>query len=507
MGELRDQLRRYAIGMLQRRWMALAVAWLICAIGWAVVAMIPNRYQASARVYVDADAVLTPLLRGIALDDPLAAQIEELQRTLLSRPNLEKLVSETDLSLFVVRPDDLERMVAALGTQIEVVPQTRNLFTITYRNSNPRLAYDVVRTVLGIFVEDKAGASRTDMANAKTFLGEQIASYEAQLREAEAKRAAFRATYMDLLPAEGSGSTKLDAARDSVRQLEGELSDAEGRRDRLTRAIAVTPTSLVTETDAGTGPAGSGSLAEAQATLREMLTTLTDRSPDVIRQRALIAALKSGGGGTTPARGGRSRSEPNMIHQQLEVMLVQAESDVASLTRRVQDAHRERDRLEQIAHDMPSVQAQYVNLNRDYDVLRKNYEELLNRREAMRLDSAADTRADKIKLEVVDPPQVPRIPVFPDRRVLLSLVLLAGLAGGGASAFLLSQLDRSFHTTLELRSLGLPVAGSLSLLPGPDVRRPRQLGLAVAAPGLCLLLLGAAYCALMLHAFAGFALA
>lgn len=493
--------------MLQRRWIALAVAWLICAVGWAVVAAIPNRYQASARVYVDADAVLTPLLRGIALDDPLAAQIEELQRTLLSRPKLEKLISETDLSLAIVRPDDLERTVGALGRQIEVVPQTRNLFTITYRNTNPRLAYDVVRTILGIFVEDKAGANRTDMANATTFLGEQIESYEAQLRDAEAKRAAFRASYMDLLPAEGSGSTKLDAARDSVRQLEGELSDAEGRRDRLTRTIAATPTSLVTEKDGASGSGGSASLSDARATLREMLTTLTERSPDVIRQRALIAAMQESGGGGATADVSRSCSEPNMIHQQLEVMLVQTESDVASLTRRVQDAHLERDRLEKIAHDMPSVQAQYVNLNRDYDVLRRNYEELLNWREAMRLGSAADTRADKIKLEVVDPPQVPRIPVFPDRRALLSLVLLAGLVGGAGSSLLLSQLDRSFHTTLDLRAIGLPVAGSLSLLPTPATRWPRELGLALAGPGLCLLLLGATYFALMLHVFARAAVA
>ncbi len=508
MDELRDQLRRHVSGMLQRKWIALGLAWLICVVGWIAVAAIPDRYQANARVYIDADAVLTPLLHGIALDDPLAAQIEVLQRTLLSRPNLEKLVSQTDLSLQIARPDDLERTVAALGRQIEVVPQTRNLFTITYRNNNPRLAYDVVRTVLGIFVEDKAGASRTDMANASSFLDKQISSYEAQLREAELKRATFRETYIDLLPAEGSGgSTRLDAARDALRRLEGELTDAQGRAGRLTRMIATTPQSLVTETDPAVSGSGGGALAAAQATLREMLTTLTEQNPDVIRQRALIAELRHGGGdGGGGGHGARSRSEPNQVYQQLEVMLVQAQGDVASLTRQVDDARREQARLEQIARNTPSVQAQYINLNRDYDVLRRNYEELLNRREAMRLDAAADTGAQKIKLEVVDPPQVPQIPVFPNRRLLLSAVLLAGLGGGIAGAFLLGQLDRSFHTALDLRAVGLPIAGSLSLLPDaaePDGRRRlRGLGAGAAAVS-ALLLLCATYTALMYQLLAG----
>ncbi len=508
MDELRDQLRRHVSGMLQRKWIALGLAWLICVVGWIAVAAIPDRYQANARVYIDADAVLTPLLHGIALDDPLAAQIEVLQRTLLSRPNLEKLISQTDLSLQVSRPDDLERTVAALGRQIEVVPQTRNLFTITYRNNNPRLAYDVVRTVLGIFVEDKAGASRTDMANASVFLDKQISSYEAQLRNAELKRATFRETYIDLLPAEGSGgSTRLDAARDAVRRLQGELTDAQGRADRLSRMITTTPQTLVTETDPAVSGSGGGALAAAQVSLREMLTTLTEQNPDVIRQRALIAELRKGGdAGAGGGHGARSRSEPNQVYQQLQVMLVQAQGDVASLSRQVDDARREQARLEQIARNTPSVQAQYINLNRDYDVLRRNYEELLNRREAMRLDAAADTGAQKIKLEVVDPPQVPQIPVSPNRRLLLSAVLLAGLGGGIAGAFLLGQLDRSFHTALDLRAVGLPIAGSLSLLPDATPQgargRLRVLGAGAAAISV-LLLLCATYTALMFQLLAG----
>ena len=450
MDDLRAEIGRHIDIVLGRKWLAVGLAWLICIAGWIGVSTIPDRYESDARVYIDADAVLTPLLRGLALDNSLAAQIEVLQRTLLSRPNLEKLVSKTDLSLQIRGSSDLERMITGLRTQIAVVPQTNDLFTITYRNSDPHLAYDVVRNILGIFIEDKAGTSRSDMTNARTFLNEQIGSYERQLRDAEAKRAEFRAKYLDLLPAAESGSSRLDEARDDLRRLTGQLADARARRGVLAQELGSTSPTIVTGTDGGV-PGGNGALSAAEAQLRELRLTLTDQHPDVIRQEQLVASLRHGGGGV-----GRlsihSRSESNPVYQQLKIMLVQSDSDVSSLSRQVGDAQSEYARLEQIARDVPTVQAQSVNLNRDYDVLRKNYEELLARRESMRLSDAADTEAEKVKIEVIDPPQIPQIPISPHRTMLFSLVLLAGLVGG-AGGTIAHFIQLTIFVRLDSQSL------------------------------------------------------
>ena len=106
---------------------------------------------------------------------------------------------------------------------------------------------------------------------------------------------------------------------------------------------------------------------------------------------------------------------------------------------------------------------EYTNLNRDYDVLRKNHEELLGRRESMRIASAADTDAEKIKIQVVDPPQVPQNPVAPKRMLILSGVLAAGSRRGHRPGDVAGPVRQSFHTIDELRELGLPVAGSISM--------------------------------------------
>ena len=493
--DLRLLLRRYGFGVWRHRWAAIAVAWVLCLGGWAATWFVPNVYEADARLYVDADAVLTPLLKGLALDNTASNQLEVLQRTLLSRPNLETLISKTDLDLQVTGPAEEERLVARLAQQIKLVSQTSNLFTITYQSTSPHLALDVVRTILNIFIETKAGNTRSDMDNARQFLQQQIDSYEQQLREAERKRAEFKTKYVDLLPSDASGVSRLEEQRATVHTLEGQLTDTLAKQGRLQEELATTPQMVVTETDAAVAAAatGGGALAAAEDALQQMLVSDTDANPEVIRQRRLVARLRASsrnGGAAAAGVPARSRSAPNEIYAQLKVELVNTDGEIASLRRQVADATRERDRLEQIARSVPGLQAQYVNLDRDYDVVRKNYDQLIARREEMRLASAADSNAGKVKLQIVDPPQLPRNPVGPKRVLLLTGVLLVGLAGGVGLAAAMVQLDRAFYSLEELRGLGLPIAGSVSLAVAAAGVGGRKLAGAAAAAIAVLLLCG-----------------
>src|ERR1700677_4037757 len=230
----------------RRRWMGVTIAWIICGIGWVGLYAIPNQYESGARLFVDADAVLTPLLRGLAADSAPTTQLEILQRTLLSRPNLEKLVSKTDLDLTLNSPSDRERLIGRLGNDIHVNPQTKNLFTINYRDKSPKLAHDVVQTLLTIFVENATGSNRADMENARHFLERQIQSYEQQLRGAEKRRADFRVRYMELLPNDMNPNVgAIENARNRVQDVSDKLQDAVIARDSLRQEVENTPPMLL----------------------------------------------------------------------------------------------------------------------------------------------------------------------------------------------------------------------------------------------------------------------
>jgi len=464
----------YLQGIWRRKWVAAGVCWLVCVIGWPAVFRIPNIYESSARVYVDVDSLLTPLLRGIAVETDPLQQLDYMQRTLLSRPNLEQVIHLADLDAQARTPEDKEALLASLARDVHVGLQGSNLFNIAYQDTDPVEAKNVVKAVLTVFSEASAGNNRADMDNARRFLEEQIASYEKQLRAAEARRAQFRETYGKILP--DANVPRLDQAQDQVQKVKLQLDDAQARRTSIAKEMAVTPQFLTVDQAASIIISNGGSrlsqqqrLEDAERRLTDLKSRYTDDFPDVVALKRDIAALKSqiedakknpesGAGPDAPRRS----QVPNPVYEQLKMRLVDADSNLASLQRQLSFAQQDEQRIAAAVKAAPGIDLQAQNLDRDYDVLKKNYQELVSRREAANMAQAADTQADKVQFRIVDSPQVPLLPISPNRPILYSAVLVAGLGAGLGAAFLLVQLDRSFSTLASLRSFGLPVLGTIS---------------------------------------------
>jgi polysaccharide chain length determinant protein (PEP-CTERM system associated) len=467
---------RYAAAGWRQRWKALIVGWGVCLAGWAGVYAIPNQFESSARIYADADAVLGLLLRGIAIDSSPAGQVEVLQRTLLSKPNLEKVILRTDLDNRVSTVAERDVLVQRLARDIRITPQTRNLFTIEYRDRDPRVAREVVQTALTLFIEAASTTDRQQMDSARTFVAQQLSSYEVQLRQAERRRAEFQARYIDLLPSDAlGGSSRLEAARSRLQQVQGELQDARMRRDLTQQQLDAIPARVASSEVRSGGGSGGGRLAEAERDLRELRLRFTEQHPDVVSARNAIASLRSqcgggGGGGAVraPAAGGVAAGpRTNPLYEALKVRLVDVDAQIASLQRQEQDGRVEVDRLDTIARGEPELQAQFLNLDRDYNVLRRNYEELLARRESIQIAGAARTSSDRVRLEIIDPPSLPSLPVSPNRQLLFTAVLIAGIGAGLVAALAFVQLDQAFYSVHDLRKLGLPVLGGISAMTLP----------------------------------------
>lgn len=467
MESLSTTIFQYLHAIWRRKWMTAFAAWAICIVGWTVIALMPSKYESSARVYVDADGLLGPLLRGIAVEVDPAQQLDVLQRTLLSRPNLEELIHMADLDSRAKTTADKEALIRALPDAIEIKPQTKDLFTISYQDTNPTTARNVVQALLTIFAENTTGTTRDQMDNAQRFLNDQIAGYEQQLRDAEQRRADFRTQHLDVLS--GAGATQeLQNAQQRLTDATNQLQDAVARRDALKQELGQLPSETTVaggQVIAGVGPVAA-QLADARAKLAQLRTQFTDEYPDVVALKSTIADLESrlssDHGGPATGNGPGHATINSTVYEQVQVQLVEQQSQVASLQQRVNEAQADVKRLQGLAATAPEIEAQAQDIDRNYDVLKKNYDELLSRREATNLSQAADTKADQIQFRVVDAPQVPLTPIAPNRPVLFSAVLMAGVLGGLLIPIMLAQIDRSYATLHRLRSLGLPVVGGVS---------------------------------------------
>ena len=481
----------------RHKWLGVATAWLVCTVGWIGVALVPTKYESSARVYLNADPLLTPLLRGLAADTDPTRQLDFMQRTLLSRPNLEQLARLTDLDIGVTTPEDKEALFKRLAADISVTPVTLNLLTLSYRDRNPVMAKNVVQSLLTIFAEKTAGSSRAEMDSAQRFLDSEILSYRDQLRAAEKRRAELAQQYPDIVSnrppdaaAQGDESlSRLDQARSSVARLRLELADAVTRRDALQKELAAVPPMLSVDR----GPqvvVNGGRLAPVDERLQEirrnldtLLLKYTENHPDVKAARQSLVQLQAEGARSSAAVGKSASPSTkgeiaNTVYEQIKVKLVDTEAVLAAVQRRLDEARSDQERIEKVAQSAPGVLVQAQDLDRDYTILKKNYQELVARREATQIAHAADTKTEKIQFRIVDPPQVPVLPAAPNRPMFVSVVLFFGIGAGLAVPLALTQLDRSFATIGQLRNLGIPILGSVTRLSLGAARRRAVIQLA-----------------------------
>ena len=469
----------YARGLWRRRWYAVAVAWLFCLLGWSYVAYMPNIYEGKTRIYVDTNSVLRPLLQGIAIDSNVMNDVDLMTRTLFSRPNLEKVAHASDLDLDAKTPDALDQVVEDLRKQTTITEEGRNLFTIAYQDSDRNEATKVVQAFLNVFVDSNIGSSRQDMNNARSFIDQQLAAYSRQLDAAEKSIADFKASHVGYLPGENNYATKLQNARDDLTTTQANIQDTLQQRTALQQQLANTPQSVETVSSGptfGAGPPVGGEtgsvidpnlrVMQIEQKLDDLRQTYTDEYPDIIRLKKELAQAKLSAqrAASGPPIGPRVLG-PNPVYEQLTLQLVALDTNLAKLRSQVERDQGEIAKWEELAKSVPEVGAELAKLTRNYDVIRKSYEDLLSRSEAAKIGNDVQTQTQTVKFRVIDPPITPPVPVAPRRGLFLSLVLLVGVAAGVAFAFVLAQVDDSVKSLSDLREfMTIPILGAISMV-------------------------------------------
>ena len=483
MHDVFSQFLTYLRGVWRRRWYAVVVAWLVCLVGWTIVHRLPDQYEARARVYVDTQSILRPLLSGLTVTPNVDQTINMMTRTLASRPNLEKVARMTDLDLTAKDTAQMEALLDGLAANIKLEGGSRdNLYTISYQNADPELAKRVVQSLLTLYVEGSLGGKRKDVDSARRFLDEQIHIYEQRLVSAENSLKEFKQKNLGFMPSEGS--TYLDRLRETnsaLSQAQLSLREAETRRDSLKRQLSGDEPVMVAETVAGiANPEIDGRIQELQKKLDGLRLTYTEKHPDIVATRRIIEDLekeKAEGAKKNPvvASSGFGQSP---YFQQLSLSLAEAEANVASLRARVGEFQARLDSLRAAADRVPQIEADLTQLSRDYDVNKKNYETLLARRETAQISEDMGEKTDVVDFKIIDPPRAPSAPSWPNRPLLISMVLLAGLGAGILLAFIVSQLRKTVDDRQGLREFtGLPLLGAVSMMWSPQQQKKRRKGL------------------------------
>jgi polysaccharide chain length determinant protein (PEP-CTERM system associated) len=491
-------------GAWRFRWWALLAAWVLGVIGWTVVMLLPDMYEGRATVFVDTRTALRPVLQGLAVEQDVDAELNFVRQSLLGAPQLEKIARDVGLlnpALKDVRErvsviDGLRDRIAitvtsAAGGNGDGAQNAGSIYGIVYQDRNRARSLKVVGELLNTLIVDTLGGKRQGSEDAQKFLETQIRDYETRLRAAEDKLAEFKKHNVGAMPTEQGGYfTRLQTEMDAVKTAQTALSVAMSRREELSRQLSGEPP-LSTAAPAGAtsgaqaGPAGAGDtlsrIRETQAHLDELLLNYTDKHPDVIAARQTLAELNARRASEVEAlrRGdasavANSGATANPVYQSIQLALNQTDVEIASLRRQLGDHQSRVTDLRRALDTMPKVEAEYAQLNRDYDVNKTQYTALLTQLEKAKLSQEADTNGS-VRFEIVEPPNAEYRPVWPHRSLLVLVVLAVSLAAGAGLSYLIQLLKPVFWSVRTLaEASGATVLGAVSpAFPQAMLRRKR----------------------------------
>jgi polysaccharide chain length determinant protein (PEP-CTERM system associated) len=485
-----DEILRQALSVLRATWkhrrLGMFVAWIVGAIAAGVILRIPNQFEASARIYVDTQSILRPLMSGLAVQPNIEQQIMMLSRTLISRPNIEKLIRMADLDLNIKSKSQQEALIDSLTNTLKIQSLGRdNLYTISHRDPDPAKAQRVVQALVSIFIESSLGDKRQDTDSARKFLEEQIRNYEKKLEQGENRLKEFKLRNIDLATSEGrSGIDRLSELTTKLNTARLELREAEQSRDALRRQIVGEEPVLLPETSDSHSsislPEIDGRIDVQKRNLDTLLQRYTEQHPDIIGTRRLIKDLEDQKRQELQARKKFAVANPgasvsnNPVYQQLKVSLAEAEANTASLRARVSEYEERYKRTTAVMKTQPQLETELAQLNRDYELDKKNYEQLVTRRDSAELTGDLDSAGSMADFRLIDPPRASSTPVAPNRLLLFPLGLVFAIVAGLFVAFVASQIRPVFFDSKTLRdATDLPVLGVVSLIPN-ETRRIKE---------------------------------
>jgi len=447
---------------LRRKWYFIVpfVLVSIAAIAYALYA--PNIYRASTLILVEPQKVPSSYVKATVTED-IESQLRTITEQIMSRSYLERIINEFDLYPEMRKKLPLQSVIERMRKCIDVRVRKGRVFTVSFEDQNPVIAMKVTNRLASLFIEGNLKVREERAEGTLVFLEKELERVRKLLKQQEKKVSEFRAEHLGVLPEQLEANLRtLDRLQLQLQSNGEALKAAEETRRMLQQQLSQMQTMPMITVDEPTSGEElvpeSSSLSKLKAKLKELRLRYTEKHPEVVRLKRLIAQMENEEKSNEANEEGSkeegsketSANEEPLWASQIEAQLAQLDAEISQLKNERKRLKSEIKEYERRVEITPKVEQQLKELSRGYEVTQKEYQSLLDKKLQAELAANMERKQKGERFKVLDQAKIPERPFKPNRQKIILFGVFLGMAIGGGLVGLVEYLDHSFYKIEDL---------------------------------------------------------
>ena len=422
-----------------------------------------SKFESSATIFADNQNILKPLLAKQAAQSKVQNQTKVVRDKIHSPRILKKVIENIHGLDSFESAEDLGKKINRLRGKLVVKGIGANYIKVTYSDSDSALAYKTINNVIDIFVKSSSDEQRSESREAFLFIDNQVKQYKEQLVSAEEKLKDFKSFNFD-----GQGNdvdASLSRIRSQVQELKISLDENRITIKSLKKQLANEPEF---SSQKYTADVYGDRLLELESLKSTLLLSYTDDYPDVVSityqiddiKKSIREAAKNERKDKVEQKqltGTEDDAILNPLYQELRSRLSLVQTELKAKEKRLvafeELTGKEFGRRKRIAERG----AEESELTRDYNVTKRIYEDMLERKERARLSMALNIEGQGVTYRIQEPALPPLNPVGLRFLHFVAAGPFVGLLSTLAFIILFVLLDRRIRFSEEVSHFGVPV--------------------------------------------------
>ena len=483
--------------VLRRRWFIIIPFCLSIIAGIYLSFTLPKIYRASTLILVQAQRVPTDYIRSV-ISAGIESRINIISQQIMSRTNLENIINQFKLfsepehekmymedKIKDIRERISVNIISRGGARGARGAEGADAFTISYEDSDPERVMRIANTLSTYFLDENLKVREAQAIGTSDFLDDELNNIRTQLEELEEALRVYSERFMGELPEQLETNLRiLDRLQEQLIEKQKNLRNIKNILIAFERQMSELQNMQNDDSMFSTdglvefGTEDSTTLDQLRDQLSILKTRYTDKHPDVMRIKRMIAEFEdqtdqelseSEEGKEEVFSGNNPRklqiAQRNEITKEIKTL----EADISKIQEQITIYQK---RVE----NTPKREQELLSLKRDYANVKGTYDSLLKRKLEAAISVNMEKKQKGEQFRVIDPARLPEKIIKPDMNRLFVLTLAAGLVVGCGLVFLLEYFDTSFRRPEDIDSLlRVPVIAILpSVIHPEDIKMKRR---------------------------------